>query len=112
MAIDVLDITEKIASIGTAIVAISAYAQFQWTRWNKKTALEDYLAEERPGKRSSGDKGRRTILHLVAELGFSEDDILTAAFSSKKIKRTTGQDPETKRADCIYLEYIRPAPPS
>lgn len=100
-----LDTLDHIASIATSIIAALAYGQFQWRRFQKRKMLEDYLRAEVPGRRSPSDKGRRTVLHLMAALGMTEADILDAGFSSSRIKRSTAQDPETKRAAAIYLEY-------
>jgi hypothetical protein len=50
----------------------------------KRRVLERYLAAEHPGKRNAGDKGRRTILHIVADLGMPVDDILDASFRCNK----------------------------
>ena len=100
-----LDVMDKLATIATAVVALLAYGQFQWRRFQKRKLLEDYLSKERPGLRSPGDKGRRTVLHLMAALGMTEADILDAGFSSPRIKRSTAQDPESRRAAAIYFEY-------
>lgn len=100
-----LDMLDHIASIATALIATLAYSHFQIQRNRRRTRLEDYLKLEAPGKRSSGDKGRRTVLHLVGALGMTEAEILDAAFNSKHIKRTLAQDPATGHASAIYLEY-------
>ena len=95
----------NLASVATAAVAIWAYGRFLCTKRRKRILLEDYLRDERPGKRGVRDQGSRTILHLVGALGMSEADILEAAFDSKSIKRAVAADPDTGRADCIYLRY-------
>lgn len=101
----VLDTLDHIASIATAIIAALAYFQFQMQRCQRRTKLVDYLKSKSPGSRSTGDKGRHTVLHLMGALGMTEAEILDAAFNSKHIKRTVAQDPETGRASAIYLQY-------
>src|SRR5215468_8802949 len=98
MKFDSLTDWADIAEIATAAVAIFAYARYLIGFWRRRKALEDYLKAELPGKRSPGDKGRRTVLHLVAALRMSEEDVLKAAFGNKRIASTTAADPETHRA--------------
>ncbi len=66
--------------------------------------LENYLRTNRD-ERGPDDRGRRTVLHLMAALAMSEADILDAAFRSKHIGRKTAADPETGRAVALYLFY-------
>jgi hypothetical protein len=97
-----LGIAANVASILTAFVAVIAYLSYQCERLKKRKRLEDYLREER-GK---GDKGQRTMTHLIAKVGLSEADIFNAAFTSAHIKPTTGKDSETGRASAIFFEYF------
>lgn len=100
-----LDTIDHVASILTALVALVAYGQYQWKRRSKRKLLEDFLRNEHPGKREPNDKGRRTVMHIMAELGMTEADVLDAAFSSRRVKRTPAQNRDTGRAEAIYLEY-------
>ena len=63
--------------------------------------LGQYLRDER----SNGDKGQRTVTHLIAAVGLTEADIFDAAFDSDHIKRTTGKDGKGIAAG-LFFEYI------
>lgn len=93
-----------VADVATASVAAVAYGRYLSGSTRRRRALEEYLKNERPGKRDAGDQGRRTVLHLVSALRMSEEEILKAAFDSKRIRSTTA---ETKRAAALFLEYER-----
>ena len=49
--------------------------------------------------------GSRGVMYLMAHLAMTEEQILEAAFASRKVKRWTGQDPETGRANALFLQY-------
>lgn len=97
-----LDTIDHLASIGTALLAAWAYGQYRWEKGRTRRALEKYLREE---KLMKVDNGRRTITHLVAELGVPADKILEAAFASPRIRRKAAIDKETNYAKEILLEY-------
>ena len=98
----ILSIASNVASILTAFVAIVAYVRYQCERSNKRRRLEQYLRDER----GMGDKGQRTMTRLIAKVGLTESDIFDAAFSSKHIKRTIDEDPDTGLASTIFFEYV------
>ncbi|MDV4159308.1 hypothetical protein [Rhizobium brockwellii] len=96
-----LEVIANLASILTALVAVWAFGHYQLTRWRHRRRLEEYLR----GERGMGyDGGQRTVLHLVAQLGMSEAEIIDAAFRSKVIDRKVSKD-EEGRADCLFLVY-------
>jgi hypothetical protein len=98
----ILTIVANVASILTAFIAAIAYLRYQCERRKKRERLVKYLREQ-GGK---GDKGQRTMTHLIAAVGLTEADIFDAAFASDHIKRTTGKDSETGRASVIFFEYV------
>lgn len=99
-----LDWLDHVASIATALVAVLAYGGYVRGRWKRRRDLERYLKDER--ERATGDdKGRRTILHLVAALQMTEAYLLQAAFGSGSIYTFVGVDPVTHRADCLLLQH-------
>jgi hypothetical protein len=113
---DWLSVAANISDVVTATIAGAAYLRFVYFRRKRKAVLEEYLRNEQPGKRSAGDKGRRTLRHLSAELCMREDDILDIAFESSNIRCSTDHD-HRNRTDMIYLEHVtnrrdavRPAP--
>ena len=97
----VMGIAANWAQILTAVVAVIFYVQYLWERCQKQARLESYLKEEK----AKGDKGQRSLPHLVARLGMSESDILDAAFRSKRVHRVTDKD-EDGFATKVMLVYI------
>lgn len=83
------------------------YGRYLFGVRKRRRKLEGYLEAEFPGKRSPGDKGRRTVLHLVSELRMSEEEVLKAAFDNPRILSSTAADPETRRAAALFFEYKR-----
>jgi hypothetical protein len=98
---DVLEITANWAAILTAIVATVAYISFAGAQWLRRRALEAHLREE---KRSGHDNGRRTVMHLMANLAMTEVEVLQAGFQSGKIKVVSGTD-DQGRSVRLYFEY-------
>ncbi|WP_206454926.1 hypothetical protein [Aurantimonas marina] len=96
-----LGVFANIAAIVTAVVAGWAYGRYVWERRQKRLRLEHHLREEKAARR---DQGQRTLLHLVANLGMTESEIVDAAFRSKYVRRRLGVD-DQGRADRLLLEY-------
>jgi hypothetical protein len=101
-----LEISAQIAEIGTAVVAIVGGGSYAINLVRKRIALENYLRKQKQEKPlGRDDHGRRTIKHLVAYLKMSDEEVLKAAFRSKKI------DPKPlikgHMVEDIYLEYNR-----
>jgi hypothetical protein len=98
----VLGMASNWAAILTAIVAVWAYGRYVWIRHQKRTSLEEYLKAE---KAHGTDKGQRTILHLVAHLSMTENDVLDAAFRSKRVRCVTNSDIQGYTAQLLF-EYV------
>jgi hypothetical protein len=96
-----LEIASHWAAILTAVVALVAYLQYTGGRLKKRWRLESYL---KPEKASGQDAGQRTLLHLTAELGMTEAEIVDAAFRSKLIRRRVRPD-QYGLAAALLLEY-------
>ena len=92
----------NIAAILTAAVAAVGYSLYRWDHRKKREKLEAYLKAE---KAKGTDRGQRTILHLIAELGLTESEILHASFVSDHIDRRIAPDPKTNRATELLLEW-------
>ncbi len=69
----------------------------------RRRKLEKYLQDAR---NKPGSRGRHTIAHLVARLHLTEDEIITAAASSKHIRSRIISNRETGLADGHYYEYV------
>ena len=90
------------AAILTAGLAVWFWAYYRCDISNKRVLLENHLRDE---KATSDDRGQRSILNLMAELGLTEDEILRASFKSKKILRKIHVNKETHLADYLLFEY-------
>ena len=96
-----LEIAANWAAILTALVATVAYLRFVGAQWQRRYALEAYLREE---KRSRHDDGRRTVIHLMANLAMTEAEVLHAGFQSNRVSAVPGVD-DQGRAVRLYFEY-------
>ncbi|MEP4379520.1 MAG: hypothetical protein ABJ215_11275 [Alphaproteobacteria bacterium] len=99
---DWLGFIANIAAIVTALVAFAGSAWYIAERGSKRRRLEDYLKAERDAKKG---RGQRSILHLVARVGLTEQEILQASFRSKHIERVLTTDKRDGMAKDILLEY-------
>lgn len=98
---DLLEILSDWAAILTAIVATVAYGRYWLAQHARRKALESYLKEEKLG---AGDEGRRSVMHLMANLAMTEAEVLHAGFRSDRVKAVPGVD-ERGRAVLLYFEY-------
>jgi len=98
---NILEIAANWAAILTACVATLAYIRFAGAQWLRRRALEAHLREE---KRSGHDNGRRTVMHLMANLAMTEAEVMQAGFQSGKIEVVPGID-DQGRAVRLYFEY-------
>ncbi len=98
----ILETLSQWAAILTAVVAVLASAWYVMERRRKRRRLEQYLKDEYEARR---DKGQRTLLHLAANLGMTETEIMDAAFRSKRIDRVVVTD-SAGRADRMMLVYL------
>ena len=90
------------AAIITAIVALFGYGTYRWDQCGKRRRLENYLKSE---KAIGSDQGQRSLLHLMANVGMTEAELIQASFRSKHIERKIAKDDETGRADALLLEW-------
>ena len=99
---DWLGLVANIAAIVTALVAFAGSAWFVMERSAKRRRLEAYLKDARDAGK---DKGQRSILHLIARVGLTEQEILQASFRSKHIGRVLTTNTTDGIAKDILLEY-------
>lgn len=98
---DSLEITSHWAAILTAVIAVIAYIHFGMGRVRKRWRLEAHLKAE---KAKGVDKGQRSLLNLVAELGMTETEIIDAAIRSRCISRRVKPNSQGFAGD-LLLEY-------
>jgi hypothetical protein len=98
---EILSVTSNWAAILTAVVATTAYGRYLWVQLSQRRTLEGHLRKE---KISGVGSGKRTVMHLMANLALTESEVLSAAFRSKKISPVVGVD-DKGRADTLLFEY-------
>lgn len=99
-----MSVVAELSAILTAVVAVWGYGHYRLDQREKRIKLEAYLKGERSGARGD-EKGQRSLLHLMAKLGMTEAELLSASFVSKHIGRKIAADPDTGRAAALLLEY-------
>jgi len=99
---DNLGAIANVSAILTAVVAIFGYGAYRVEQCSKYKKLENYLkAEKSKGK----DFGQRSLLHLMANVGMTEAELIQASFRSNHIKRKIAPDEKTNRAEALLLEW-------
>ncbi len=99
--LDKLSVLSDWAAILTAAIALFAYGKYLCHQRSQTKALEDYLKAE---KDHTGNKGQRTITHLMARLSMTEAEVVGASFRSKKIRSFIGTD-DKGRADVLLFQH-------
>jgi|ERR1700761_3197473 len=104
-----LEIAASISEIATAVVALGVAIWYAYDLSKKRQKLEDYLQEQKAtkplAKDGREDHGRRTIPHIIAALKMTQEDVLHAAWRSKKIIPQPHINKQTNLVEGIYLEY-------
>lgn len=98
----VLSSIADFAAIATAAIAAGVTIYYWIDRCQKRLRLERYLKSK---KMTSQTEYIHSVIHLMAELGMTEAEILQAAFSSWHIKRSTQVDSKTNLATHVLFEY-------
>jgi hypothetical protein len=98
----ILETIANIAAILTAVVATVGYGTYRWDQRTKRVRLENYLCAE---KSKNHDQGQRSLLHLMANVGMTEAELIQASFRSKNIDRKIAPNAKTGRADALLLEW-------
>lgn len=95
-----------LASILTAAVAVFWFCYAFLDRCRKRRKLEDYLLKKWRNYDAKTDKShyRHTIVHLMTELGLTQDEVLQASFRSGKIRRKAGENKSGLATD-IRLQH-------
>jgi hypothetical protein len=100
-----LDFWANWSAILTAVVAAFAAGWYRMGIRKKSKILEAYLKSEKARDPDPTRQGQHNIVFLMAQLGFTSDEVLQASFRSKRILRIPVQNPEFKRAVDILFRY-------
>ena len=97
-----MEVIANLSAIFTAIVAVFGYGSYRCDQRTKRIRLENYLRDEKAKDR---DQGQRSLLHLMANVGMTEAELIQASFRSKHIARKIAKDDENGRAAALLLEW-------
>jgi hypothetical protein len=98
---DCIELFSSLATILTAVVAVYGYGSYRRDRYSRRKQLEQYLETEK----TQNPKPGHTVMHLMAKLGMTEEEIFRASFDSVRVARKVRVDPETGLAQEIIFEY-------
>lgn len=82
---DFVNFTADACAILTAIIAIWFSIRVKFGEFDRLSKLEKYLKAKRDASNEK-DKGQRSILHIMARVGLSEEEVLRAIFQRKHIR--------------------------
>jgi hypothetical protein len=105
-----LELFANLASVLTAVVAALATVYFWNDKRSKRHRLENYLRRRKQDPLAS--TYQHTILHLMAKLGMTEEEILHASFSSCHIVCKIRADHSSGLATELVFEYSEEPKPS
>lgn len=97
-----LETVANLAEVLTAAVALFAYLYYRREQSRKRERLEQYLKAERD---KNPEKRTHTILHVMAMVALTYDEVLRAGFQSKHIEHVVHANRDTGLADDILLKY-------
>lgn len=95
----------NIASVITAVVAVGFWWRTSGAAKRRVQAVETYLKEQRKEDRKSHRTGARSMIHMMANLSMTEEQIYAAVFSSKDIKTWPAQN-EEGIATRLMFQYV------
>lgn len=103
-----------IAAILTFVGAALAYGRYEVAAILKRRKLEDYLrtekirVQEEDKNKPPADRreGKFSIVHIMKDVGLTEDEIIQASFRSRKIRRFVTKKPPTNIADDLLFQYV------
>jgi hypothetical protein len=93
---DVLHVFADFATFVTAVVAVWAYASYRWTRHKRMLAIEKILEH----KNAPTDDSLR-VSQLAATLKLTGDQVIEAAYYSKRIAGCEGLNRDEQRLKSI-----------
>ena len=93
-------LTFVVTLIGAA-VGVFGYGKYLWGLHTKSKRLEEYLKKE---KAKQTDKGQRSIIQIMKEVGLTEDEIIQVSFRNPHVARRVKTD-EDGLAKQLLFEY-------
>lgn len=106
MSAEQLQYWANVCSVLTFLIACLGVFPYLWQLYGrrcKRIKLERYLQGE---KKSGADKGQRSTIRIMRDIGLTEDEIVQASFNSNKIKRRVFEDKKSGLASDLLFEYL------
>lgn len=94
---NVLHVFADFATVVTAVVAVWAYASYRWTRHKRTLAIEKILE-----RKNAPTDDSLLVSQLAAALKLTGDQVIEAAYYSRKIVGCEGPNRDEQR-----LKFIR-----
>jgi hypothetical protein len=85
-----------------AVVGIFGYIRYQCDLRKKSKRLEDFLRAE---KMKGEDRGQRSIIQIIKDVGLTKDEIIQVSFRNRKVVRRAVIDEKTGLAKELLFEY-------
>ncbi len=92
-----------LTAILTFVVGVYGYLKYRYGLHEKFKKLEEYLRSE---KLKGENKGQRSPLRIVSDVGLTEDEAIQASFRNPRIGRRVVPNARGL-ADDILFEYLR-----
>lgn len=103
--LDAVGAVANVASILTAVIAAIASIWYFLSGRRRMKKLEAYLRTEKNKTAGREDRGQRSLLHVMARVGLTEQEALQASFKSPYIKRLLATGQAHHLATDILFEY-------
>lgn len=94
----------NIASVATPIIGVCVWFWIKWEQWKKRRKMEKYLLKLWQDAHP-GDRGQRTMLNVIVNVGLTESEALQASFESGCIKRLVKSDGEGFAEKILFQYY-------
>ncbi|MBD2089502.1 hypothetical protein H6F67_06500 [Microcoleus sp. FACHB-1515] len=101
--VDLTSILTFFITLAGAFVGIYGYLRYQCEFRQKNKRLENYLRRE---KEKGEDRGQRSVLRIMRDIGLTEDEMLKISFHNPKVSRRVGKDEFTGLASALLFEYV------
>ena len=95
------DIILFITFIG-AVVGVFGFFQYLYQLRQRSKSLEELLRNE---KMKAKDKGQRSVIQIIREVGLTEDEIIQVSFRNPHVGRRVVLD-EKGLAEKLLFEYV------
>ena len=97
-----LETLATLVSLAAVAVSFAVYLVSRWQQHREVRRLETHLAAERNNPRYEGDTGKRSVNHLMRELGMSEEKILRLSTLSRRVIRSSRKRDDGMSGEVLF----------